>query len=145
MVSESSAMPRWMKVVFSAFIIVLLILQVYLIGLAQPGFAKQDTAIDASERRDCVTTIAQARNAVFQDVDIYKAIQIEQLSSALLASQRGATVSPQDIAAYEANDLLLKESLVEARRLQPPDTLDEIVEHGGLINGKRYKRCPAVK
>lgn len=95
-----------------------------------------------SARRDCVTQRATARNAVFQNVDIYKAIQIEQLSTVLLDAQQGKMPSDDQVAAFQANDALLQESLVEARRLQPPATLDKLIDEGGTIDGVHYDACP---
>jgi len=96
----------------------------------------------SSIRRDCVTTISTARRSVFDNVDIYKAIQIEQLSQALLNSAQGQRATDEDVKAYADNDLLLKAALVEARRLQPPKMLDDLIAHGGMIDGVHYDACP---
>ena len=110
--------------------------------LTSHGTATSHDVVLQGQHRDCITTIATARNAVFQNVDIYKAIQIEQLSSALLLSQSGTKATPETIKAFADNDAKLRESLVEAKRLQPPETLNRLIAHGGMVDGVRYPACP---
>lgn len=95
-----------------------------------------------SNHTSCVTTIETARRSVFDNVDIYKAIQIEQLSTALLAGQQGIKPTAEQVEAFAANDALLQQSLAEARRLQPAKTLDNLIDHGGTIAGVHYPACP---
>lgn len=95
-----------------------------------------------SDRRDCVTTLSTARRSVFDNLDIYKAIQIEQLSTALLESRLGIAPSAEQVKAFADNDAVLRTALVEARRLQPSRTLDELIAHGGTVDGIHYKACP---
>ncbi len=110
--------------------------------VAAIGLARQNTIREESRRRDCITLVSTARRSVFDDVDIYKAIQIQQLSTALLNGQQGIHSTADDIAAFAANDRLLEESLVEARRIQPPAVLQRLVAHGGMIDGTHYDACP---
>lgn len=98
--------------------------------------------VTQGRHRDCVTLISAARRAVFDDVDIYKAIQIEQLSAALLASQVGQSATPEVIEAFRTNDLKLADALSEARRLQPSSTLESLIAHGGSVAGRHYEACP---
>lgn len=105
----------------------------------------QRAQVATSARNDCRATISTARRSVFDNVDIYKAIQIEQLSTALLNAQQGIPSTAADIEAFAANDANLRTALVEARRLQPAGMLDDIIEHGGVISGRHYNACPRVK
>jgi uncharacterized membrane protein len=107
------------------------------------SYLRQDQIASASDRRDCVTSISTARRSVFDDVDIYKAIEIDQLARALINSQSGVRASADDVAAFTANEQLLSAALVEARRLQPAKVLDHLIAHGGLIDGVHYDACPS--
>ena len=96
----------------------------------------------SSERRDCVTTISTARRSVFDNVDIFKAIQVDQLSTALLNAQAGNRASPEVIQAFQDNAAKLHAALDEARRLQPAKTLDDLIAKGGMVDGVHYDACP---
>lgn len=109
---------------------------------SRSGAASSSDVQQSTNRRDCVTVLSTARRSVFDNVDIYKAIQVEQLSTALLNAQSGVKASDADIEAFRENDLKLREALVEARRLQPSSTLDDLIEHGGVVAGRHYDACP---
>lgn len=129
-------------------IVVLLI--VLVVGRYQDSATVQDTRdisrnqVAVSARNDCRSTIATARRSVFDDVDIYKAIQADQLATALLNSTEGIRSTPEERQAFADNADLLHGTLREARRLQPPQVLDDIIAHGGMIAGVRYDPCPKV-
>lgn len=134
----------------AAACVVIAAASVFVVIRAQRGFdiAKGNTRIleaeeRAAARRDCVTTLSAARRSVFDDVDIYKAIQIDQLATALLNAQSGARATPEQVQAFSDNAANLDKALVEARRLQPAKTLDELIAHGGMIAGVHYDPCPS--
>lgn len=143
-VSTDPKAPRKYGVVIAAcvaYVLVAIGVAVLLI-LGFHGNASTDDLKQQTKRRDCITTLATARNAVFQNVDIYKAIQIEQLSTALLNAQSGQRATADQIKAFADNDAKLKMALEEARRLQPASTLDDLILRGGTVAGKHYDACP---
>ena len=140
-----SAMPRWQKATVVFLGVAILGVLVYLTALSRHGFAQQNTQIRESRRRDCITIVQTARRAVFDDVGIYTAIALEQTSAALLKGQQGIRPTAAEVDAFAENSASLSAALAEARRLLPAKTLDDLIDHGGMIAGVRYEACPAVR
>ncbi len=147
--SDPIGPPRWVFVWIVVVGLFVMAAAVFVAVRAQTGFdrANDNTRIlhqivQTSDRRDCVTTLSTARRSVFDNVDIYKAVEIDQLATALLAAQAGGRSTPDEVAAFQANAAKLHTSLTEARRLQPPMTLDDLIAHGGMIDGVHYSACP---
>ncbi len=125
-----------------ALVLVLFVTGITLVVSYQGGASTKDV-VDQGARRDCVTTLSTARRAVFDNVDIYKAIEIQQTLGALLTIRNGGQPTEAETAAIETNNALLARALVEARRLQPAKTLDNLIENGGMVDGVKYDACPA--
>lgn len=136
--------PRWQTFGMALVLVAALSLLIYIASISTTGFASQHSLENSNERRDCITNLSTARNAVFQDMDIYKAIQIDQLSTALLNSQTGTRPTQEEVAEFGANDKLLQVALVEARRVQPAAFLHEVINNGGTIAGIHYEACRKV-
>lgn len=137
----TSGLPRWQKV--ATFLLLGTILIVVVASL-RSGLDTR-SAVKATEastaRRDCVTTLSTARNAVFQNMAIYQTIESDQLASALLGNVVGTKPTAAQVQAFGDNEAKLAQVLIEARRLQPPQTLNDLIAHGGVIDGQHYPAC----
>lgn len=123
-----------------------LILLAIVLATTYRGVASSSELTKQGKHRDCVTTLSAARRSVFDNVDIYKAISIQTFNKVSLDNFFGVAHTPDELeviaAEFQTNDDQLQRALVEARRLQPAETLDRLIAQGGVIDGVRYEACP---
>jgi hypothetical protein len=117
--------------------IVVLILTAITLFFTYRGSATGAELDAQGQRRDCVTTIQNARRAVYDGVDIDKAILIKGA-----ADRQFGLPLDGDPAYFQSVDQRLGRSLVEAKRLRPAKTLNQLIARGGMIDGVHYDSCP---
>lgn len=116
---------------------VVLIVSGVILAFTLSGNSTNQSVADQGKRRDCVTILNNARRAVFDDVDIYKAILIRG------ATDRQLGLPPQgDVAFFRQIDERLGVALKEATRIRPPEFANGLIEHGGVVAGVSYPPCP---
>lgn len=142
----TSGTPRWQKI--ATFVLLAAIFGIAFVTFTRVGTTNSSVEATNAQgaRRDCVTSISTARNAVFTDVQIDTAISTQLTNGVLLRGQVGPPLSADEkaqiVKTFGDNNMALTTALVEARRLQPAPVLDGLIAHGGLIAGVHYDACP---
>jgi hypothetical protein len=130
---------RWVVIGVFGLLSVLCFLAGINLMITRGGAASSRDVQDSQKRTDC----RSAYNADFTEVvrtQTNLSIELQQqLTDALLASQRGERATAEDAARYQATSSALTAATAAVKALPK---LDDAVDHGYTLNGVHHPACP---